>query len=378
MNFKKFFLFAFFLLVAAAVIFFNYGRLSKAVVADSSLPAASDNIPAPKEFRGIYLTGWSAGLKSRIDYVIALSKTAGVNAVVIDVKDYSGYVSYKTANPEVQKYSASQKMVADMPGTIKKLHQAGIYTIARVTCFQDPVLARARPDLAIHRKSDQAVWLDNKGLAWIDPSKQGGWDYIVSIAKDAYAQGFDEVNFDYVRFPSDGDLKNMSLDNITSESDVIESFFKYAREQLPYSKISADLFGLATVRADDLGIGQVIESAYKYFDYVCPMVYPSHYEDGFNGYANPADYPYEVVSYSMSRAEERMNALKKEYPDLKLDAKLRPWLQNFDMGATYDTPKVLAQMKAVKDSLGDDYSGYLLWSPGNRYDEEAIKQSDGF
>ena len=276
------------------------------------------------------------------------------------------------------KYNASQNMIKDMPGTIKKLHQAGIYAIARITCFQDPILAQARPDLAIRRKSDGSIWLDNKGLAWIDPSKQEGWDYILSIAKDALNQGFDEVNFDYIRFPSDGNLKDMSLDNISSESDVIESFFRYTREQLPYSKISADLFGLATVRADDMGIGQLIESAYKYFDYVCPMAYPSHYGDGFNGYANPADYPYEVVFYSMDKAEERLNNFKKDHDDLDANVKLRPWLQDFDMGATYDTEKVLLQMKATKDSLGKDYSGYFLWNPSNVYNKEAIKLSQNF
>ena len=237
MNFKKFLIIFLFFLAICSAVFFYYGRFISKAVVDYS-PLKTDNVPAPKEFRGVYLTGWSVGTKSKIDYVIALSKTARVNAVVIDVKDYSGYVSYKTDNPEVKDYNASEKMISDMPGTIKRLHQAGIYVIARVTCFQDPVLAQARPDLAIHRKSNGAIWLDSKGLAWIDPSKQQSWTYLVSIAKDAYSQGFDEVNFDYVRFPSDGDLKDMSLDNITSESDVIESFFKYIREQLPYSKIS--------------------------------------------------------------------------------------------------------------------------------------------
>ena len=127
-----------------------------------------------------------------------------------------------------------------------------------------------------------------------------------------------------------------------------------------------------------MGIGQLIESAYKYFDYVCPMVYPSHYGNGFNGYANPADYPYEVVSYSMIAAEKRLNTFKKDHQDMEVNVKLRPWLQNFDLGAIYDTQKVLLQMNAVKDSLGIDYSGYLLWNPENTYDENAIKQSQNF
>ena len=369
------FIILFLLVIFGSFVFFFYGK-PLAISEQFCSFAKRTSVAVPEKFKGVYLTGWSAGEKSRIDYVIGLSKDAGVNTVVIDVKDYSGMVSYNSWVSEVRKYGANGNMVRDMEGTVDKLHQAGIYVIARITVFQDPVLAFARPDLAIHKKSDGQVWLDDKGLAWIDPSKQESWDYNISIAKDALNQGFDEVNFDYIRFPSDGNLKDMSLDNIGSEKEVIGSFFKYLREKLPYTRISADLFGLSTVRVDDMGIGQIIEEAYKYFDYVCPMVYPSHYSPGFMGFGNPAEHPYEVVAYSMANAGLRLDKFKKDNPNVK--AKLRPWLQDFNLGAVYDANKVFLQMKAVKDIMGEEYSGYLLWNPSNVYNEDALKQSEGF
>ena len=139
---------------------------------------------------------------------------------------------------------------------------------------------------------------DKSGLSWIDPAAKESWDYNIDIAKDALNKGFDELNFDYVRFPSDGNLKDMSFpfwDEETPKHLIIRQFFKYLRQELSDAKISIDLFGLSTVSSDDLGVGQVIEDAFEYSDYVCPMVYSSHYAYGFIGFENPAEYPYEVV-----------------------------------------------------------------------------------
>jgi hypothetical protein len=158
------------------------------------------------------------GLKSRIDYVIELARRTGVNAVVIDVKDYSGYIAYRTAVPDAQKYGAIRPTVRDLDSVIKRLHEANIYVIARVTVFQDPILARARPELAVHRASlvkaqggmtKETIWLDHKGLAWMDPASRRAWDYNIAIARDTLQHGFDEVNFDYIRFPSDGNMRDM-------------------------------------------------------------------------------------------------------------------------------------------------------------------------
>ncbi len=343
----------------------------------------------------MYLTSWSAGLKKRVEYVCELARRTGINSVVIDVKDYSGYLAYRMAVPEAQKYGAVRVAIRDIDWVVNRFHQDNIYTIARITVFQDPVLAAARPELAVHRKSllhggapasKATLWLDRKGLAWIDPAARPAWEYIVRVARDARAHGFDELNFDYIRFPSDGNLKDMVFpmwDGKAPKPAVIRSFFKYLRRELADVTISADLFGLATVNDDDLGIGQVIEDAYANFDAVCPMVYPSHFARGFRGYPNPAEHPYEVIKYSMTRAVERLRQLRTPKTDGAADGapvragKLRPWIQDFHLGARYDAGRVRAEIRAAQEALGDDYAGYLVWAPSNVYTAEALKDEDG-
>ena len=315
----------------------------------------------PDKIMAVYLTSWSVSNSSRIDYVIDLSKKTEINAVVIDVKDWSGRIPYDTDVSLANEYGAERVIVKDMKGVINRLQKEGIYVIARVTVFQDPVLALKRTDLAV-KDLDGGVWYDYNGLAWIDPNKKEGWDYNIAIAKDAINQGFDEINFDYIRFPSDGNLNNMDIDSSVSR-EVIKSFYQYLRNELKEERISADLFGLTTVNSDGLGIGQVIQDAYQYFDFVCPMVYPSHYASGFIGFDSPAEHPFEVVAYSMAKAKIKLEGY---------NAKLRPWLQDFNFGAVYDTEKVYLQIKAVKEILNNDYYGYMIWSPTNWYNEEAI------
>ena len=155
------------------------------------------------------------------------------------------------------------------------------------------------------------------------------------------------------------------------QQQIIREFFAYLREHLSDVTISADLFGLSTSSRDDLGIGQIIEDAFEYFDYVYPMVYPSHYADGYRGYWNPAEYPYEVVHFSLASAQVRLAALRAARPERQF-AKLRPWLQDFHLGATYDPLMVQAQVQATKDALGDEFTGFLLWAPTNWYTQEAL------
>jgi hypothetical protein len=352
----------------------------------------------PEVLKAVYLTSWSGGSKARIDYVINLAKTAGVNAVVIDIKDFSGEVAYDIVVPEVTTYGAKNIRIWRLDATLKRLHNAGIYTIARVTVFQDPLLAKARPDLAVHSEEKlkelaqnqekkegekegeqtltfETIWTDYKGLGWIDPANKEAWKYTVAIARDAASRGFDEINFDYVRFPSDGNLKDMNFpawDGQKPKHEVIKDFFAYLQEHLQDVRISADLFGLTTSSRDDLGIGQIIEDAYWHFNYVYPMVYPSHYANGYNGYANPAEYPYEVVKNSMESAVYRLRVLQKEHPEEEF-AKLRPWLQDFDLGAEYDALMVQAQIEATTEAMGNDFAGFLLWAPTNWYTIDALQ-----
>lgn len=343
----------------------------------------------PSYIKAVYLTSWSAGSQKKVDYIIDLIKTTELNAVVIDIKDYSGYVAYDVDLPEVKKYKAKEIRIPRLNALIKRLHNEKIYVIGRITIFQDPILAEARPDLAIYSKGTGRLWLDHKKLAWLDPAAKEVWDYNLAIAKDAVKRGFDELNFDYIRFASDGNLGDMKFtfwDEKTLKEKIINNFFKYLRESLPDVKISADLFGLTTVQSDDLGIGQLIENAYVYFDYVSPMVYPSHYAEGFLNYKNPAKYPYEVVKYSMESAIQRLIAYRKAQSvststisDLQfaLGSKLRPWLQDFNLGATYDARMVKAQIQAVYDAASSTpelLNGWMLWNPSNIYTKEALEE----
>lgn len=346
----------------------------------------------PKEIKAVYATSWTAGYQKRMDSLINLIKETELNAIVIDIKDYSGYIAYDTNVPEVDKYGAEEIKIPYLNTLIKRLHDENIYVIARITVFQDPVLAKARPDLAIHSRSKMGsatstdwtisnLWLDHKKLAWIDPASKEAWDYNIAISKDALSRGFDELNFDYIRFASDGNLADMRFpnwDGKTYKSTVIRNFFKYLREKLAGAKISADLFGLSTINSDDLGIGQIIESTYGYFDYVAPMVYPSHYAKGFLGYKNPAQYPYEVVKYSMEHAVQRLADYNNSTSSvLIVNTKLRPWLQDFDLGADYTASMIKEQIQATYDSASSTpelIDGFMLWDPRNVYTEGALEK----
>ena len=320
--------------------------------------------------------------------LIDLIKRTELNAVVIDIKDYSGYVSYAMDVPEVAASGAEDQIRIVHPNeVIKELHDNGIYVIGRITDFQDPILAKAHPEWALKNKKTGAVWEDNNGLAWMDPAAQPVWNYLASIAKDAFGRGFDEVNFDYIRFASDGSLGNISYpywDMKTPMATVIGEYFKFLRQTFPNNRISADLFGLATVNNDDLGIGQIIQNAYKYFDYVCPMVYPSHYANGFLGYRNPADYPYQVIDYSLTRGLAKLLAMGNANTTASAagqaqfdmgavpNSKLRPWLQDFNLGAVYTSAMIRDEKQAVYDVLdtatsSQYYGGWLFWDAGNNY-----------
>lgn len=365
------------------IIFFPKKAVTQAPAKESADNAAEAGRlfkTPPQVIRGVYFTGWSAGAESKVNYLIGLKRAGRVNAVVIDVKDFSGNIGYDINIPEVTHYKAKEIKIRDIHSLIKRLHDEGFYVIARITVFEDCALAKARPDLAVKKRIktakgvSYATWHDRKGLSWSDPFSKEVWDYNIAIARDAAARGFDELNFDYIRFPSDGDMKTMYFsyrDKNKTKEQALREFFKYLRQSLPNVRISADIFGLVAIKKDDIGVGQILEDIYRYFDYVCPMVYPSHYYSGTLGYKNPARYPYQIVKYSIDEALKRLVELEKEYPGIK--TKLRPWLQDFDLGADYNAEMVKAQIKAVYDSLGERYNGFMLWNPSNVYTREALQ-----
>ncbi len=318
----------------------------------------------PWYIKGVYLTSWTAGDSSRMDYFIDLIKKTELNAVVIDIKEVDGRIAFDTDSQLIDDLDAENILIPDIKALIKKLHQENIYVIARIVVFKDAFLSNLKPELAL-KTSTGKLWHDWRGKTWLDPASKEVWDYHVEIAKQAIEVGFDEINFDYIRFPSDGDISKIVYpvwDNKTPKPEIIRQFSEYLNQELkPLGAfLSIDLFGLTMIREDDMNIGQVLENAIPYFDFICPMVYPSHYPPDFEGYKNPADYPYEIIKMNLSQGKERIG---------QGTAKLRPWLQDFDMGANYDARMINLEKQAVYDT--DSY-GWLLWNPASRYTEDAL------
>ncbi len=337
-----------------------------------------------KVVNAVYLTAWSAGREYKIDYVLNLVENTEINAVVINVKDFAGNITYNSDIEEVEDYETETVMIPELEKLLKELNKKEVYTIARVPVFQDKLVANLKPELAVHdikkiestsSLSTSTLWEDKIGLSWIDPAAKEYWEYILKISKEVKGKGFDEINFDYIRFPSDGNLKDIYYphSNKKDKRKIIKEFFEYLHKNLATTTISADLFGLTTVNYSDLGIGQNIEDAYGYFDYVCPMIYPSHFTTGFLNLENPAKHPYKVIKDSMEVAQYRLD--KYEFEEGERKTKLRPWLQDFDLNdVPYKEKEVRAQIKAVYDALPKkDFAGFMLWSPNNIYTEEALK-----
>src|SRR3989344_3253851 len=330
----------------------------------SAAPRPVQHLKIPQPLKALYMTRYVAGNKARRDELVSLAEKTEINAVVIDIKDYSGTISFTVDDSLLTSVGASENRIPDIRAFLEELHQKGIYVIGRISVFQDPKLVEYRPDWAVLRESDGAVWLDRKGLSWIDPGAREAWEYTVALAKNAYAIGFDELNFDYVRFPSDGDMNDIaySWSDGRIKSEVLCEFFSFLVQELkPIGVIlSADLFGMTTTNKDDLNIGQVLEVALAHFDFVAPMVYPSHYPTNFLGMQNPAAEPYRVIKYSLDRAWDRASTTPE---------KIRPWLQDFDLGAIYTAEMVRAEMQAVYDA---GFTSWMLWDPSNRYTQDAL------
>ncbi len=330
------------------------------------------HIKTPDPLKAVYISAWVAGSPNLRDKIINMIDTTEINAVVIDVKDSTGKISFPVDNPDLAKFGSTEKRIKNAKELVDMFHKKNIYVIGRVSVFQDPYMTGHKPEWAVTRKSDGKVWKDRKGLSFMDPSKQEVWDYNLAIIKDAYAQGFDELNLDYIRYPSDGNIKdiNYHLVDGKTRADNIKSFFEYINREAKKDNpivLSADLFGLVTVTTsatDDLGIGQILEHALLHFDYVAPMVYPSHYATGWHNFKNPAVHPYDVIKISMDSAVVKAKAINVPA------SKLRPWLQDFDMGAKYTPDMVRAQIKATNDA---GLTSWMLWDPANTYTVSALE-----
>jgi hypothetical protein len=322
---------------------------------------------APVTPKGLYLTVFGIGSRVLRDSALRLMDETDLNTLVIDVKGDRGIVPYKSS-VSLASAVGSQKVitVGDMKDLMKRLKERGVYTIARIVVFKDDPLATARPDLAV-RTSGGTVWRDREDLAWVDPFSKEVWDYDIALAVEAAQYGFDEIQFDYVRFPDTPGLQFSEPNTEENRVNAISGFLSEARKRLaPYNVfLDADIFGYVCWNLNDTQIGQKLENLAAELDYLCPMLYPSGFKYGIPGYRNPVDHPYEMVYLSLKKAAGRTHL-----PPVRF----RPWLQAFRDyafdGREFGEQQIRDQISAA-EKFGSD--GWLLWNPHNVYSKDGLQ-----
>jgi len=327
------------------------------------------HIQTPKQVKALYMSGWVAGSEKFRDSLVKIVDETELNAVVIDIKDSTGRLSFDINDKMIKDIGSYENRIKNIRALTALLHSKNIYIIGRISVFQDPYLTKLKPEWAVKKLSDGGIWKDRKGLSFLNPTNKNVHEYIKAISLASYGEGFDEINLDYIRYPSDGNIKdiNYNLKDGKTRADNIEDFFKYISteiKKIDNIPLSGDIFGLTTEATDDMGIGQVWEKAIPYFDFVCPMVYPSHYPTGYSGYKNPALYPYEVINKALISAVTKSKAINQDI------TKIRPWLQDFDLGATYTKDMIKKQINATYDN---GLTSWMLWDPSNKYTPSALE-----
>jgi hypothetical protein len=317
--------------------------------------------------KALYLSFFGIGTTMLRDSALELIEATELNALVIDVKGDRGLVSYESGVPLAAQVGAQDIITIRDVGTLLALLRAkGIYSIARIVVFKDNRLAQTRQDLAVKTRSGR-LWRDREQLAWTDPFRTEVWEYNIALAVEAARNGFDEIQFDYARFPDAPGLVYSSPSTQRSRVQAIEGFLAEARRRLaPHNVfLAADVFGYVCWNLDDTGIGQVLETLVPHLDYVSPMLYPSSFQVGIPGYRNPVQHPYEVVYRSLERAKQRTRL-----PGVRL----RPWLQAFRDYAydrrTFGAHEIHVQIRAA-EAAGTN--GWMLWNPQNLYSLAGLR-----
>ena len=347
-----------------------------------SLRIVDENNPAlpgreAVKVRGIYISGPMAGSTELFRNILDSAAGTEINTVVIDFKDDQGRIACPVDSPVASEIGACRPYVQDMKGLIASLKERGLYVIARVVAFRDPWLAEKKPEWSLHL-ADGSLYRDRQGMAWVDPYRKEVWDYLVEVGTEAKEAGFDEVQFDYIRFSTEGTMRDVVFDEAVtggrSKTDVITEFVKYAYENLASQGlfVSADVFG--TIIGSDIdaqAVGQVYTEMAKHLDYICPMIYPSHYGPGNFGLEHPDTMPYETVLEALKKSQMVMDQAAEADGHVSSQAIVRPWLQDFTASylgegnyIPYGYNEVQRQIQAVKDA---GYDEWMLWSAANRY-----------
>ena len=346
-------------------------------------PEEETDTRVPKQVKGIYLSAYIAGTPKLMDNILAEIDKSQVNAVVIDVKNDDGRITFSMDTPVVNEIGACKPYISDVDELIKKLKERDIYVIARVVAFRDPYLAEAKPEWSL-KKADGSLYRDNKGLAWVNPYKKEVWDYLIEVGKAAAQAGFDEVQFDYIRFSTEKGMKQVVFDEEDtkgrSKTDIITEFITYAYEPLKEAGlfVSADVFGAIIGSEQDANsVGQIYYEMAKHLDYICPMIYPSHYADGNFGIEHPDTMPYDTILAALLGSKADLatgsDAVKEENM-----AVVRPWLQDFTASylehyITYGPEQVKAQIQAVYDA---GYEEWIFWDAACTYEWKGLEREN--
>lgn len=322
--------------------------------------------------KGLYATLYTAASASRLDELIRLADSTAINALVIDVKDDRGDLLFPTAAAQLYHPRAKKPLLSDVAPLLAKLRQHRIYPIARIVTFKDPSYTTAHPAKAILDPATGKPYQSRDGLTWATPYDPDFRAYNLALAREAAVAGFREIQFDYIRFPDVSRSRRLDYRDASGQSkcQAIQNFLLEARGRLAPLQvyIAADVFGLVCTVSDDMNIGQYWEAVSNAVDYLCPMMYPSHYGPDVYGFRVPDQAPYGVIARGLDDALER-NA------NLVTPAQMRPWLQAFTASwlrehRVYGVPEVQAQIRACRERGIDSY---LIWNPSNRYTAAAYR-----
>lgn len=332
-------------------------------------PKKDIHMQMPEQIRGVYVSSYSFMSDAFLKRLDTMIDNTTINAIVVDIKDAPGTILFDIGmdTPCVTPSLSLQ----DLEDRLDYYQQKGVYTIARVAVFRDACFAKAHPELAVQH-TQSGPWRDAKGNYWLAPHEPETLAYIKNIAQAVYDRGFDEVQFDYVRYPSDGNMKTVAYEYTPGQQAsssammkrraTLKHFFEYMRSELVGIPLSADVFGMVLTNTDDLTIGQHLEDIAPYVDAISGMIYPSHFPKNWNGIVEPNRQPYQTVYDSSKMGLDRMSVDMGSSTARKIS---RPWLQDFSIyGVDYNAPEVKAQIKAL-DDLG--IHNFLLWNASNRY-----------
>lgn len=355
----------------------NDGSAESAMEEEATVPAEEDSEsiprPEPVKVKGIYVSGPVAGI-AKMDELIDLVDQTELNAMVIDVKNDEGKVTYKMHSDQVQELETSVAYIPDIKALVDKCKEKDIYLIARIVAFRDPYLADKKPEWAVHDENGE-IFRDKNGMAWVNPYNREVWDYLVEIASQAAVDGFDEVQFDYIRFSTDIKEEEVDYGSEAQKIDKIEIITectKYLYEKLAPCGVyvAADVFGTVIDNETDQKIvGQDYVKMAENLDYICPMVYPSHYYNNAYGITVPDADPYATIHAAAASSVRQLQAVPEEDR-----ANVRLWLQSFTASwvphhISYGPEQIREQIKAAHDA---GYEEWILWNATVRYQPDSL------